>query len=704
MVQKILIRLFTLLLIFIACFCPVSRGWAEIPPEKVVRTGYTVPDAYLTHPEDMVKTGYTYDYLQMIASYNHWRYEYVYGSWSEQLKKLETGEIDALSNVSKTPEREKKYLFPDYPLRIEIYYIYAPKEKASLYDEIGDLRGRTVAVGKSTITGQMLKDFDEEHHLGLHIVEYGSMDARLDAMRRGEVDVSLEFTSRADVQDGFVPLFFVGNDSSYIAVTKGREDLLKDLNRALIEIQTYNPTFVNDLRMKYFTYDKGSVFLPLDNKGWFRKHGPVRMGYMAHMGPYIWKDSDGKARGTLRDLLDAGFKAFDISEGIEYIPYESMQEMRADLVAGKIDAAMPVYDRPFQSEKEGLLQTNDLLPVKMYKVSRENGPVTDETVFAVADSFPPQEKYVKDFYPHNKIIHYPDLEAALQAVRNHEADAAIMNPYLISIYVSHDKILKQEELPNREGLTILVNRDNYPLFLAINRMENLWGESELHESLMRYADELYQPTFMEYVERNYGKVLVVIFVGTLAVTFLVSLIIFRGRQKRAAEALARVDLLTGLPNRRAYEEKLREIEQEPPPHLMAAVLDLNGLKKANDTRGHRAGDELIRAVGDCFRKTCDDAAYQGYTCLGYRVGGDEFAALLYMDEKTCEAFKESFQKNVSQWKGKRNDSLSLSLGYAGWDEFPDAPVTELLRVADNRMYEDKERYYRGTASVHPEHD
>ena len=446
MVQKFMFRFFTLLLILVGCFCPSFEARAEIPPEKVVITGYTVTEAYKTHPEDMVKKGYTYDYLQMIASYNNWRYEYVYGSWSELLKKLETGEIDILSNVSQTPERVKKYLFTDYPIRIETYYIFAPKEKVSLYDEIEDLRGRTVAVGKETITGRMLKEFDEAHHLGLHIVEYCSLDARLDAMRQGDVDASLEFTSRADVRNGFVPLFFVGNDDSYIAVAKGREDLLKDLNRAISEMQTYDPTFVDGLRMKYFTYDKETVLPPLDDRGWFRKHGTVRIGYMAHIGPYIWTGPDGKAKGTFRDLLDSGFQALDIPAGIEYVPYENMQTMRDDVAAGKIDGAMPVYDRPFQSEKEGLRQTNDLLPVKMYKVSRENGPITYETVFAVADSFPPQEKYVKDFYPHNTILRYPDPEAALQAIRNHEADAAIMNPYLISIYLHNEKSLKQEEL------------------------------------------------------------------------------------------------------------------------------------------------------------------------------------------------------------------------------------------------------------------
>lgn len=469
---------------------------------------------------------------------------------------------------------------------------------------------------------------------------------------------------------------------------------MRDLNRALGEIHIYNPTFEIGLRQKYFQHDKDISLLPLDERAWFGEHGSIRIGYMAHMMPFIWTDSERKARGTFRDLLDYGFKAFGISSGIEYIPYENMEEMRGDLKAGKIDGAMPVYDSPFMLEKEGFLQTADIVPVKMYKISRENEPVSDETVFAVTDTFPAQEKYVKEFYPHNKILHYPDPKAVFQAIRNGEADAGIMNPYLISIYLGNEKGLTQEELPQREGLTIAVNRDRYPLFSAINRMQNLWGGININESLLKHANEVYQPGFMDYVERNYGKVLVVIFVGTLVLTSLVSMIIFRGRQKKEADMLARIDQLTGLPNRRAYEEKLKEIKENPPPHLVAVVLDVNGLKKANDTRGHSAGDELIRAVGDCFRRTCREKEYRKYTCLGYRVGGDEFVGLLYMDRKIYDALADAFRINVSSWKGIRNEGLSVSLGHADWSEFPSASITELLRVADNRMYEDKERYYR----------
>lgn len=694
MVRLLLIRLFTLLFFLMGCFCPAFQGWAEVPQEKVVRLGYSVPDRFLDHPEDMDKSGYTYDYLQMIADYSRWRYEYVYGSWSDMLKMLENGDIDVLANVSYTPERGEVYSFSDFPLRIETYYVFVPTEKVSLYTGLDDFRGRKVAVGKNTTLARRIREFNDARGLGLQIVEYGSFGARMDALNRGDVDGTVEFTSREEIDDALSPLFFVGNDTSFIAVTKGREDLLHDLNRSLAEIHVYNPTFAASLRQKYFQHDKDAALLTLDDRNWFKNHGPVRMGYMAHMVPFIWTGPDGKAVGTFRDLLDYGFQAFRISNEIQYIPYESMDEMRKDLAAGTIDGAMPVYDRPSEKEQEGLLQTANIVSVKMYKISRKEEPITDDTVFAVADSFPAQEKYVKDFYPRNRILHYTKPEDVFQALRHDEADVGIVNPYLISIYLANDKSLKQEELPHKEELTVAVNRDRYPLFMALNRMNNLWGDTSINDSLLKHADELYQPGFMDYVERNYGKVIVAIFLSTLVLTLLVSMIIFRGRQKKEADVLARMDLLTGLPNRRAYEEKLKEIEGTPPPCLVAVVLDVNGLKLANDTRGHRAGDELIRAVGDCFRKTLGEPKYRNLTCLGYRVGGDEFVGLLYMDDKTYVSFAETFQRNVSLWKGQRNDCLSVSLGHAGWNEFPNAPVTELLRLADNRMYEDKKRYYR----------
>jgi diguanylate cyclase (GGDEF)-like protein len=87
---------------------------------------------------------------------------------------------------------------------------------------------------------------------------------------------------------------------------------------------------------------------------------------------------------------------------------------------------------------------------------------------------------------------------------------------------------------------------------------------------------------------------------------------------------SRHDALTGLPNRRAYEERLRHELARARRYrkpLALCLLDLDGFKGVNDALGHPAGDRILRAVADAIRST--RAADEGF-----RIGGDEFAILL----------------------------------------------------------------------------
>jgi diguanylate cyclase (GGDEF)-like protein len=94
---------------------------------------------------------------------------------------------------------------------------------------------------------------------------------------------------------------------------------------------------------------------------------------------------------------------------------------------------------------------------------------------------------------------------------------------------------------------------------------------------------------------------------------------------RRLETLALTDQLTGLPNRRAWEETLsRELARAARDGLpvCVAVLDLDGFKRYNDEYGHLAGDGLLRLAADAWR-----TELRGGDVLA-RYGGDEFAALI----------------------------------------------------------------------------
>lgn len=106
----------------------------------------------------------------------------------------------------------------------------------------------------------------------------------------------------------------------------------------------------------------------------------------------------------------------------------------------------------------------------------------------------------------------------------------------------------------------------------------------------------------------------------------------RNEQARASEVtklahLALVDSLTGLRNRRAFDEELSQALSARergviPPRLCLAMLDIRGLKRINDSLGHQAGDERLMRLSTALR-----AGTRGSDSV-YRLGGDEFMLIL----------------------------------------------------------------------------
>jgi len=149
------------------------------------------------------------------------------------------------------------------------------------------------------------------------------------------------------------------------------------------------------------------------------------------------------------------------------------------------------------------------------------------------------------------------------------------------------------------------------------------------------------------------------------------------------------DQATQLYNRRAFEEDKAQLLLKPmKTDLVYVTADVNGLKTANDTLGHAAGDELICGAADCLR-----AAFGRYGKI-YRIGGDEFAAILSLSPDRLPEVQHELEAAMEAWSGKLVGKLSLSCGYVSSREFPSENLTELIRISDERMYAAKEAFYR----------
>ena len=173
----------------------------------------------------------------------------------------------------------------------------------------------------------------------------------------------------------------------------------------------------------------------------------------------------------------------------------------------------------------------------------------------------------------------------------------------------------------------------------------------------------------------------------------------------ASEALRRqalYDGLTGLPNRRLFDQELHRAVRDAPTrgHQVALlVMDLDQFKEVNDALGHHVGDQLLRGIGDRLTREFDDA-------LVARLGGDEFALVLVGD------VTEELARQVA---GRIRDTLTepflmddvrlqsnASIGIALYPDHAD-DVPTLIQRADVAMYMAK-RAGTGAAVYAAEHD
>ena len=154
------------------------------------------------------------------------------------------------------------------------------------------------------------------------------------------------------------------------------------------------------------------------------------------------------------------------------------------------------------------------------------------------------------------------------------------------------------------------------------------------------------------------------------------------------------DQLTGLYNRRFFEEEIKRLDAKENYPLSLVMIDANGLKLINDTFGHKAGDLVLKKIAEILKREfrSDDVIA--------RVGGDEFVILLpNTDSAAVEKIIERVKKAASK---EKVEGIEVSVAY-GWDTKSDpyTHIDDVFKRADTKMYSQKnsERLQIRTQSI-----
>lgn len=225
--------------------------------------------------------------------------------------------------------------------------------------------------------------------------------------------------------------------------------------------------------------------------------------------------------------------------------------------------------------------------------------------------------------------------------------------------------------------------------MAKLRKDNpLWGESLAKanvKSMVLFPLRLNNTThgYMWAIDFNVNDILKIKETLELTTFFLSSEISSYLLMKKM-EIMSNIDSLTNILNRNVMNNRVDEIVagQRPVP-VAVFFADLNGLKRLNDEQGHSAGDKMLFSAASILKEVFHDGEV-------FRAGGDEFMILV------PDIPEDEIQKRVAQihQKAQKTEFVCFSIGTC----YGEKDIRTAMRLADERMYADKEEYYK----AHPE--
>ena len=645
-IHRYLKRMFTAVLFFLLTVrmiipLPVS---AEEPAQKVVRVGW-YDSSFNTIDQFGRRSGYAYEYQLKVASYTGWTYEYIGGSWSQLLQMLVNGEIDLLSDVSYTEERNTKMLFPDFPMGAEEYYLFVgPDNREITSSDPHSLNGKRIGANKDSVQADYCREWADQNGVSAELIELvNTEDESLAKLETGELDAYVTVDSFVNPKRA-VPVFKVGSSDFFFAVSNSRPDLLNELNLAMQAIQDENRYFNQQMFEKYIRTSGANSFLSPEELSWLSGHGPIRVGYQDNYLAFCAKDrTTGELTGAIRDYLGYAEDCLENADlTFETAAYPTVEAAIEALKNDEVDCVFPANLGGFDGEKLGITMSPSLMNTDIFAIIRQADVNTfanrEYVVAAVNQGNPNYDAFLYDHYPTWRKVYFEDTEACLKAVSDHVADCVLVSSYRYNNISRLCEKLHLTTFPTATGIdySFAVKKGNTRLYSVLSKMISQIPTSAVNSALSYYITEDSKRTIGDIVSDNLAAVIAVSAVLIAVILYL--LLKSMKAEKKAKELISatETDSLTGLYNRDYFFQYANAMYREHPETPRdAIVVNIEQFHAINALNGRDFGDQILRILGNDMRLFAEEK-----NGIAGRFGADRFD--LYCDHS--DAYKEIFDR------------------------------------------------------------
>ncbi|MDD4850439.1 MAG: transporter substrate-binding domain-containing protein [Gemmiger sp.] len=380
--------------------------------------------------------GYSYEYLNKIAQYTGWNYEFVrYDGMSSDesilaaMEDVASGKVDLLGETIASEATRQMFEFPQNSYG-GVYTTLSVLENdvninATNFRNISPLR---VAVyQKATTRNREVEEFLKKEGVDYRFVYCDSLPAQMDALNSG----------KADAVSGISLSHFIGTRTIatfaarpyYFVTTPGNTALMAELDQALEAIAYAFPYFQSDLQNKYFSNIDTTFTITAAQRAALAAKKNLRVLCIPGSAPFVMQDENGGFSGVLVSLLEAFAAETGLTLDYEWYDYTTsfataMQNNAYDVILGlPVNASYPAG--------LGLVTTRTLDEVDVVSFQKSNlqKPPCEATVALVNAS------ELADTVPHRDILYCDTVRDCVQAVNTGRADVGYANRSSVNYYV-----------------------------------------------------------------------------------------------------------------------------------------------------------------------------------------------------------------------------------------------------------------------------
>lgn len=556
-----------MLAVFLCAFSLALPSLCQAEEARTIRVGYPLQEGFTERTEEGGYSGYTYDYLQEVAQYTNWEYEYVMpeGNLDQQLVSLldmlERGEIDIMGAMVYSDQLARIYSYPEYSygtgyitLSVLENNVEFTEFNYSTFDNI-----RVAVFNSSGKYNEELEAFAESNGFRAEQILCTSEEEQVRLLQEGEADAMLRRDTGIKGLDMRVIARFSPRPF-YMAVNKENKELLGELNQALETIHTTNPYFMADLYEEYFS-GKSGIVLSESEQDYISRMGSLQAGVLLGKAPLQYRSREGELKGISFGFLDHITETTGLD--FEILTFDTWKEYEEALKNREVDIVVGINGNYDMARSGNYTLTLPYLHAPVLVAMNQNvSKLTDLEDRSLAL----QKGQVYKGKDKAKLKTYDTMEDCLNAVHNGQADYCYGNSYSIQYYMEGWKksnintFSMPEDWSQDYEIGILKPAD--PMLVSIiNKSVKAIPEDLISHLLFENAFDKREVTFSEYAMRNPEQVAVWLLLFCLATLAVVFVSLEWNRKIHAArKALEneRYEQLSALSNEFLYEYDVKQ--------------------------------------------------------------------------------------------------------------------------------------------------